>query len=112
MIERRGLSTAWERRVASTATVFAVVTLIVAVGFAVGLTRVGTSAWVSLSLAAVVAYLVYAGMTRKVRRRRRILEQPFPTEWEAVLQREVVFFRALGPEDQKRFRRELQVFLG
>ena len=31
---------------------------------------------------------------------------------EAILQREVVFFRALDPEDQKRFRRELQVFLG
>ena len=38
--------------------------------------------------------------------------QPFPAEWEAILQRELVFFRVLDPEDQKRFRRELQVFLG
>jgi len=111
-IERQGLSTAWERRVGRTATVLAVVTLIVSAGFAIGLTRAGTSAWVSLSFSTLIAYLVYAGMTHKVRRRRRILAQPFPTEWEAVLQREVVFFRALDPEDQKRFRRELQVFLG
>jgi len=111
-IERQGLSTAWERRVGRTATVLAVVTLIVSVGFAVGLTRVGISAWVSLSFSVLIAYLVYAGMTRKVRRRRRILAQPFPAEWEAILQREVVFFRVLDPEDQKRFRRELQVFLG
>ncbi len=111
-IERQGLSTAWERRVGRTATVLAVVTLIVSVGVAVGLTRAGISAWVSLSVSALIAYLIYAGMTRKVRRRRRILAQPFPAEWEAILQREVVFFRALNSEDQKRFRRELQVFLG
>jgi Mlc titration factor MtfA (ptsG expression regulator) len=111
-IERKGLSTEWERRVVRTATVFAILTLIVSAGCAVGLTRLGLSAWVSLPLSALITYLVYAGMTRKVRRRRRILAQPFPAEWEAVLQREVVFFRALDPEDRKRFRRELQVFLG
>ncbi len=111
-IERQGLSTTWERRVARTATVFTVLTLIVSAGLAVGLTRMGFSAWVSLSLAALITYLVYAGMTRKLRRRRRILAQPFPVEWETILQREVIFFRVLDPKEQKRFRRELQVFLG
>jgi Mlc titration factor MtfA (ptsG expression regulator) len=111
-IERQGLSTAWERRVGRTAAIFTVVTLIVSVAVAVGLTRRGIPPWVSLPLSALIACLVYAGMTRKVRRRRRILAQPFPTEWKAILQREVVFFRALNPGDQKRFRRELQVFLG
>ena len=111
-IERQGLSTTWERSVGRTATVVAVVVLITLVGSAVGLTRGGIAAWVSLSFSGLIAYLVYAGMTRKVRRRRRILAQPFPAEWEAILQREVVFFRVLDPEDQKRFRRELQVFLG
>jgi len=111
-IERQGLSTAWERRVVRTATVLAVVTLIVSGVIAVGLTPEGISAWASLPLSALTAYLAYAGMTRKLRRRRRILARPFPADWEVVLQREVVFFRALDPEDQKRFRRELQVFLG
>jgi Mlc titration factor MtfA (ptsG expression regulator) len=111
-IERKGLSTAWERSVTRTATVFAVVALLVSVGLAAGLARSELSTWVSLPLSALIASLVYVGMTRKVRRRRRILAQPFPAEWEAVLQREVVFFRALDPEEQRRFRRELQVFLG
>ena len=88
-IERQGLSTAWERRVARTATVLAAVTLVVSVGLAAALTRAGISVWASLSLAAVITYLVYAGMSRKLRRRRRILAQPFPAEWEAILQREV-----------------------
>ena len=111
-IERQGLSTAWERRVSRTATVFAVMTLVLSAGFAVGLTQVGIPAWASLPLSALVAYLVHTAMTRKLRRRRRILAQPFPAEWEAILQREAVFFRALEPGEQRRFRRELQVFLG
>jgi len=106
------MSTVWERRVARTATVFAALALIGSGGFAIGLMRVGISAWLSLPLSVLIAYLVYAGMTRKLRRRRRILAQPFPVEWEAILQREVLFFRALDPEEQRRFRRELQVFLG
>ena len=111
-VQRQGLSTAWERSATRTATVFAAVALAVSGAVAVGLTWREPSAWPSLPLSAVVALLVYRGLTHRVRRRRRILEQPFPTEWEAVLQREVVFFRALDPEAQKRFRRELQVFLG
>ena len=110
--ERRGLSTAWERRVTRTAIVFALVTLVLSGAVAAGLAPTGTSAWPALPLSAVAAFVVYAWMTRKLRRRRRILTQPFPAEWEAVLQREVVFFRALEPEDRSRFRRELQVFLG
>ncbi|MCC6590203.1 MAG: zinc-dependent peptidase [Bryobacterales bacterium] len=51
-------------------------------------------------------------MTRKLRRRRQILAEPFLAEWETVLQQEVLFFRVL-PEDEKgRFRREVQVFIG
>ena len=50
--------------------------------------------------------------TSPIRRRRAILGQPFPPDWETVLQRDVVFFRALDPEGQGSFRRELQVFLG
>jgi Mlc titration factor MtfA (ptsG expression regulator) len=110
--ETLGLSTVWERRVGRTALAFSIGALIVSVGGAFGLARVGISLWVSLPASALIAYLVHAGLIRKLRRRRRILAQPFPTEWEAILQREVVFFRALEPEERKRFRRELQVFLG
>ena len=57
------------------------------------------------------AWAVYQVMTVKIRRRRACLSRPFPAEWGAVLQREVVFYRALDPDEQQRFRRELQVFL-
>jgi len=111
-IEGRQLSTTWERSVARTATAVAILTAVVLVAIAVALARRGIPAWVSLPLSAPLVYLVYTGMTRKIRRRRKILAQPFPAEWEVILQREVVFFRALDPEEQERFRRELQVFLG
>ncbi len=110
--ERRQLSTAWQRSVVRTATVGTIVTAIMLVGIAVALAQRGIPAWVSLPLSVPLVVLAYTGMTRKIRRRRRILAQPFPPEWEAVLQRDVVFFRALDPEQQGRFRREVQVFLG
>jgi MtfA peptidase len=110
-IERQGLSTAWERRVTRTAILIAGVALIASLGFAAVLLDGGISLGVAAS-AALIAFVTYEVMTRKVRSRRRILAQPFPAEWEAVLQREVVFFRALDPGEQMRFRRELQVFLG
>ena len=111
-LDRRQLSTAWERSIRRTAIAFAILTAIMVVGVTVALVRRGVPAWVSLPLSALFACLVYTGMTRRIRRRRKILAEPFPAEWEAVLQREVVFFRALDPEEQGRFRRELQVFLG
>ena len=112
MVDRQRLSTAWEKRVTRTAVLFSSVVLVVSLLFSFILMRAGVSAWASMPLSALVAYMVYAGLTRKIGRRRAILTQPFPSEWEAVLQREVAFFRALDPEDQQRFRRELQLFIG
>jgi Mlc titration factor MtfA (ptsG expression regulator) len=60
----------------------------------------------------VAACGTYAWQTGPIRRRHAILREPFPPEWEAVLQRDVVFFRTLDGEAQRRFRRQLQVFLG
>ena len=74
--------------------------------------RSGRPVGTSLILAFAPAAGVYGLRTRPIRRRRAILGQPFPPDWETVLQRDVVFFRALDPEGQGSFRRELQVFLG
>jgi Mlc titration factor MtfA (ptsG expression regulator) len=109
--ERR-LSTVWERSTIRAAMAAAIMTAIVLAGLAIGFARRGIPLWVSLPPSAVLVVLVYAGMTRKIRHRREILAQPFPAEWEAVLRRDVVFYRALGSEEQARFRREVQVFLG
>ena len=66
----------------------------------------------TLPLTAILAFGVYDLLTWKLRRRRRILARAFPPQWEEVLQREVVFYRALEAAERQRFRRELQVFLG
>jgi Mlc titration factor MtfA (ptsG expression regulator) len=87
-------------------------TLAVSVLVGVALIRSGEATGTALVLALAPAVAVYFWQTRMVRRRRAILQEPFPPEWEAVLQREVVFFRILEPAEQHRFRRQLQVFLG
>jgi Mlc titration factor MtfA (ptsG expression regulator) len=104
-----GLYTAWERRTRVWALVFAALTLLVTVPLAVA---IGPGWVMGTALVLAPACGMYAWQTAKARRRRAILRRPFPPGWEAVLQREVVFFRALDPADQQRFRRQLQVFLG
>ena len=94
------------------ALVLAVLTLTVSALVAVVLIRTGRPEATTWGLALVPAIGVYAWHTQRIRRRRAILREPFPAEWETVLQRDVVFFRVLGPEAQRRFRRQLQVFLG
>ena len=104
--------TAWERGTRRWAFVFAALTLAVSVLIALVVIRAGRPAAITLFLALAPAFGVYAWQTGKIRRRHAILREPFPPEWEAVLQRDVVFFRVLGPAEQRRFRRQLQVFLG
>lgn len=106
------LFTAWERRTRLWALVFAVLTLMVSVLVALVVIRTGRPAGITLALALVPACWVYAWQTGKIRRRHAILREPFPAEWEAVLQRDVVFFRILEPTAQQRFRHQVQIFLG
>ena len=107
-----GLLTAWERRTRLWALVFAALTLAVSALVALAVIRSGQPAGTTLVLALAPVVGVYVWQTGKIRRRHAILREPFPPEWEVVLQRDVVFFRVLQPEAQQRFRRQLQVFLG
>lgn len=47
----------------------------------------------------------------KRRRRKRIQTQPFPEAWEAILRRNVPYYRALPPDMQQRLRQRVQVLL-
>ena len=107
-----GLFTAWERRTRLWALVVAALTLVVSALVALVVIRTGRPAATTLVLALAPAFGVYAWQTGRIRRRHAILREPFPPEWEAVLQRDVLFFRVLDPAAQQRFRRQLQVFLG
>jgi hypothetical protein len=103
---------AWERRTRLWALVFAGLTLLVSGLIAFVVIQTGRPRVTTMGLALVPVFGVYAWQTEAIRRRHTILSEPFPPEWEAVLQRDVVYFRALDPSAQQRFRREVQVFLG
>lgn len=47
----------------------------------------------------------------KKRRRRQLLAAPFPPEWQQYLERNVVHYRHLAPEEQTRLRDDLRIFL-
>ena len=106
------LGTRWEKSTLRFARIVTAISLVPVALIAAALAPSHLSPWTTLPLAPVAALGVYAALTRGVHRRRAILAQPFPPEWEAVLQREVVFFRALEPSERVRFRRQLQIFLG
>ena len=101
----------WERSTRRSAWGFALVSAAGIALLAIALRPPEAPWWMMVPFPAVGAWAVYQVMTGRIRRRRACLARPFPPEWEAVLQREVVFFRALDPDEQSRFRRELQVFL-
>ena len=106
------LGSHWERRAVRTALLAAALSFFPLAFFTTILRPAHLSPWTLLPLAAAGAVGVYFALTRKVQKRRAILSRPFPAEWETVLLREVIFFRALEDEEKGRFRRELQVFLG
>jgi Mlc titration factor MtfA (ptsG expression regulator) len=79
-------------------------------------------AWILLArsggeppLALPAALLVAAGAfwltRRRVRRRLRVMRQPFPEAWERILRTHVAYFRALDEEKRERFRQIVRVFL-
>jgi Mlc titration factor MtfA (ptsG expression regulator) len=45
------------------------------------------------------------------RRRNRVLKQPFPEEWRAILERNVYHYSQLAPEAQARMRRDVQILV-
>ena len=73
-----------------------------------------TGGWL-LSLGIVATGGAWTAWNRslgKVRCRKKLLAAPFPVKWEAVLHRDVAFFRALPDSEKLRFRNELKIFLG
>ncbi len=63
-------------------------------------------------LALFLSPLIYWLVRRRCLRRLRIMQQPFPTSWEEVLQSHVAFFLALPDDQKERFRQLVKVFLG
>jgi Mlc titration factor MtfA (ptsG expression regulator) len=110
--EAKSLGTHWERRTVRTAWILSVASIVPFFLVAAALRPAHLSPWTMAPLAIIGGVGVFLATTRKMHRRRVIMSRPFPAEWEAVLQRDVLFFRTLEPAEQRRFRRQLQVFLG
>ncbi len=108
----QALGTAYEQHAVNMAKLLAGVVLIGGILLSFATRQAGLTLWLSLAACVVCAGLAYWLSLRKVRRRRELLSRPFPSAWEAVLQKDVAFFRALQPGEQRRFRAELVTFLG
>jgi len=109
--QRAALGTAYERHTTKTAKVLAGLVLVCGLVLSFVLRPLGLLPWVTIPICFGCAWLTWTLTMHKVRRRREILSRPFPVEWEGVLQKDVAFFRALAPEEQVRFRKELMIFL-
>jgi Mlc titration factor MtfA (ptsG expression regulator) len=55
--------------------------------------------------------VVHWWLRRRCVRRMRVMAQPFPQVWEAVLRSRVAYFNALDEEQKKRFRQLVKIFL-
>ena len=68
-------------------------------------------AWCLVS-GACFGYGAYWLSRRKCRRRLQLLNRPFPSDWEQILNSRVAFYSALSQPDKDRFRKLVQIFLG
>jgi Mlc titration factor MtfA (ptsG expression regulator) len=60
----------------------------------------------------VLGFCLYFFFTRKYRKRRRIIQKPFPPEWERILETGVAFYSGLSDAEKSVFRQQVQIFLG
>jgi len=60
----------------------------------------------------MLALLLYLFLMRKYRKRKRILQNTFPAEWDHILNTQVAYYSSLNDDEKKRFKQEVQIFLG
>ncbi len=67
------------------------------------------AAYAPISL--LVGVLAYAFLTRKYRRRSRILREDFPESWRQILASRIAFYNGLSETEKRRFEAEVAIFL-
>jgi len=85
-----------------------------AIAFALVLVAIGVGLGFVTPLGLILlpaAALCFYFYRRKTKRRFEIGQQPFPDIWEATLQSQIAYFRALSSEQQAKFRNLVKVFL-
>ncbi len=64
-----------------------------------------------ISVDIAVGTVLFIYFSRKVRRRKRIVNEEFPEKWEEILKKDVKYFAKLDKKDKELFRKRMQIFL-
>lgn len=92
-----------------------VVSLLAAVVTAAAAERAGAPVINGINTVPVIAMAVFLllnlYLTRKYRRRKKVLLAPFPDEWETILAEKIGYYRELNDDDSYVFRKKVQLFL-
>lgn len=65
-----------------------------------------------LLLSLLIFSLSFLFLTRKVRKRKSLCEEPIPAGWDTILSREVAYYSTLNEAEKRDFKRQLLIFLG
>ncbi|HQO41053.1 MAG TPA: zinc-dependent peptidase, partial [Spirochaetota bacterium] len=92
--------------------IFSAVISIISAVIAAGISKGLRAPDAYIPLIAVAVFLFFnLFFTRKYRRRKKILQMPFPDEWENILSEKVSYYRKLNGDDSHDFRKKVQIFL-
>ncbi len=67
---------------------------------------------ISISAVILLPYPLFLYFTRKYRRRKKILSQPFNPNYERLLNEKIQFYHTLDENQKKEFKQRVQIFLG
>jgi hypothetical protein len=67
--------------------------------------------YILIGIGLLSCFSIYSIFTKKIREREAMRKKPFPEEWRKILEKYVVFYRALNEEEKDRFETEIQIFL-
>ncbi len=70
-----------------------------------------TLLWLPMLLLLSFCPIVYWLIRRRCVNRQRVMEKPFPENWEQTLESKVLYFNALSSDEKERFRQIIKVFL-
>jgi MtfA peptidase len=93
------------------AAVVAMVLAVLCIAPALIFARLAITRWVVIGVSVLLAWWVYQFGTRILRKRVKLLAEPFPTQWRAIFQERVAFFGRLSEDEKDRFCKMAQIFL-
>lgn len=101
---------AWRNRIGSAAMALGLTGLLVVFSYYRAYPDTGFwTGWLPASV--LIGGALFFFLTRKFRRRKRLLKSDFPAAWRHILATRVVFYEGLNADGKKRFEDEVRIFL-